>query len=234
MKVSILGSGNAAGTPVYGCHCAALVEAAGIRVLIDAGLLDLQERFAAGTLEYILLTHYHMDHVQGLFRLRWGRGVTIRVISPVDHRGCDDLYEHPGILDFGGRAQPFQEFSLGPLSVTPVPLAHSRPTLGYVIATAGRTVAYLTDTRGLPDPTLSFLRRTRLDLMVLDCTEPPAPHPAGGHNDLTSALRGHADVGPAQTLLTHIGHELNNYLDAHPQALPPEVSRASDGLVLEL
>jgi phosphoribosyl 1,2-cyclic phosphate phosphodiesterase len=35
-----------------------------------------------------LLTHYHLDHVQGLFPLRWGVGAPIPVYGPPDDAGC--------------------------------------------------------------------------------------------------------------------------------------------------
>ncbi len=41
-----------------------------------------------------------MDHVQGLFPLRWGVGDKIPVYGPPDEQGCDDLFKHPGLLDF--------------------------------------------------------------------------------------------------------------------------------------
>ena len=117
MKLTLLGTGNAAGMPVYGCECqrctlarvdrsqqrsacSALLEVGEHRYLIDAGQLHLCERFPHGTLQGIFLTHFHPDHVQGLFELRWGVNITLPVYCPPDPQGCADLYKHPGILDF--------------------------------------------------------------------------------------------------------------------------------------
>lgn len=47
-----------------------LVEAGATRILLDAGLTDLTERFPPGSLTAIVLTHFRPDHVQGLFHLR--------------------------------------------------------------------------------------------------------------------------------------------------------------------
>jgi phosphoribosyl 1,2-cyclic phosphate phosphodiesterase len=39
--------------------------------LLDAGITELADHFSFEEMERVLLTHFHMDHVQGLFPLRW-------------------------------------------------------------------------------------------------------------------------------------------------------------------
>jgi len=128
MRVTFLGTGAAGGVPLYGCECAAcargrqdpryvrrpccaLVEHDGTRVLLDAGLTDLHERFAPGFLTAIVLTHFHPDHVQGLFHLRWGKANPIAVYGPPDTDGCADLFKHPGMLSFR-TARKFEAFKV--------------------------------------------------------------------------------------------------------------------------
>lgn len=53
-----------------------------------------------------------MDHVQGLFPLRWGVGDSIPIYGPPDEQGCDDLFKHPGLLDFSHTMEPFVVFDL--------------------------------------------------------------------------------------------------------------------------
>lgn len=246
MKVQFQGSGDSAGIPVYGCSCAVcaaahadpsvrrgpssvLLEADDTRVLIDAGAMDLCERFAPGSLTSILLTHYHVDHVQGLFHMRWGTNLRVPVIGPEDEHGCADLYKYPGILDFSIRAKPFEPLQLGSLQVTPLPLQHSVPTLGYVVEHNDKRLAYLTDTRGLPQASAQWLSQAAIDLMVIDCMYPPGSKPSN-HNDVDSALACHATVRPGHTLLTHISHDTDVWLQAHADRLPGNVTPARDGL----
>jgi phosphoribosyl 1,2-cyclic phosphate phosphodiesterase len=248
MRLTILGSGNARQVPVYNCDCVAccraradsawrrgpccaLIECGSQRWLVDSGLTDLTERFAPGSLSGILQTHYHADHAQGLLHLRWGLGMRIPVHGPEDPEGLADLYKHPGILDF---SQPFAALELrelGELSVTALPLNHSKPTLGYLFDGMGRRIAYLTDTLGVPDVSLTVLRQRPLDLLVLDCSSPPQDAPQN-HNDLTGALAVIAELNPDQAVLTHIGHNLDAWLLDHPDALPTGVSLAGDGQTL--
>lgn len=250
MRLTFLGTGAAGGVPLYGCDCpacerargdgryvrrpcSALLESGETRILIDAGLMDLHERFPPGSLSAIVLTHYHPDHVQGLFHLRWGVGDAIPVMGPPDSAGCADLYRNPGLLRFQS-LRKFEPLTIGPCKLTPLPLNHSKPTLGYGIESAdGARLAYLTDTCGLPPPTAAFLRAWDGFDLVLDCAHPPTREPAN-HNDWTAALAIIAAVEPRQTWLTHIGHEHDAWRLAEVSELPSAVTYARDGETVEL
>ncbi|MBV0932864.1 phosphonate metabolism protein PhnP [Marinobacterium weihaiense] len=244
MQLTFLGTGDVRQVPVYGCHCractaarddarlrrrpcSALLEAGGQRILLDGGLTDLAERFAPGDLNAILLTHYHIDHVQGLFHLRWGVNDAIPVYGPDDRDGCADLLKHPGILDFRPPLEPFEPFMLGEAQVTPLPLQHSKPTFGYLFEQDGKRIAYLTDTVGLPENTARLLEGLDELEMVIDCSQPPRPEPPRNHNDLNLVLAIHQRLQPKTTWLTHIGHEMDQWLQDHE--LPDAVLIARDG-----
>lgn len=115
-----------------------------------------------------------MDHVHSLFDLRWGKGASIPVHSPDDAKGCDDLYKHPGVLDFSFRAYPFESFEWQGITVTPLPLIHSKPTLGYAFEFEGQSIAYLTDTNGLPSETTQWLKERSLIGSSLIVITPPS------------------------------------------------------------
>lgn len=248
MRVTFLGTGAAGGVPLYGCDCraceraraepshrrlpcSALIESGDTRILIDAGLTDLHERFAPGSLSAIVLTHYHPDHVQGLFHLRWGRGAEIPVYGPPDSEGCADLYKNHGLLQFQPQAK-FETFAIGTLRLTPLPLIHSKVTFGYAIEEAGgHRVAYLTDTVGLPPKTEAFLRHWAPTDLAIDCTDPPRTL-LGNHNDWSKALEVIQIIAPGRGWLTHIGHALDAWhMDTAP-ALPAHVCVAKDGDVI--
>ncbi|WP_260579464.1 MBL fold metallo-hydrolase [Vreelandella populi] len=117
------------------------------------------------------MTHYHADHVQGLFHLRWGSGDSISVYGSKDAQGCVELHRNSGVLDFQPWLKPFKPIKpikLDSLTVIPVPLKHSKPTLGYCLNDGGIKLAYLTDTFVLPVETEHFLHSWEPDVVVLD------------------------------------------------------------------
>ena len=250
LKLTFLGTGSVKGCPVYGCHCPACIRAGmdpfrarrpasvqleldGRRYLIDAGLPDLEERFAPGSLGGVLLTHYHMDHVAGLFSLRWGENLSIPVFGPdTSDPFAEELDKHPGIFEFSQKSRAFERFLLGSAEITPVPLQHSRPTLGYSIQYNNRHVVYLTDTDGLPETSLQWLQRKRPDDMIIDCSFAPGQEKAGSHNDLDDVIRLHQQIQPGRTLLTHIGHEMDDWLEQPGHQLPKGIEPANDGMVI--
>ncbi|PKH22686.1 phosphonate metabolism protein PhnP [Enterobacterales bacterium CwR94] len=244
MNMTFLGTGDVRQVPVFGCDCAAclrarqnparrraatsaLIEVEGEKTLIDAGLAHLEHRFQPGELSRILVTHYHMDHVAGLFSLRWGLGPSIPVYSPPDTQGCDDLYRHPGMLQFQPFLIPFEPVQFGRLTVTPIPLQHSKLTFGYLLEVGHRRLAYLTDTVGLPPDSEAYLRQFHLHGLVLDCSHPPQVDEPRNHNDVTHALAIRDALHPDQLWLTHLSHEMDNWLMHN--VLPAGISAAFDG-----
>lgn len=248
MHLTFLGTGAAGGVPLWGCDCAACqrahadrrfvrrpncaqIEAGGVRLLLDAGVMDVAERFAPGSLSAILLTHFHADHVQGLFHWRWGIGL-LDVYAPHDAEGCADLYKYPGPLKFTHLSK-FEPFNIGGVRITPVPLVHSKPTLGYCIEHDGTRLAYLTDSRELPPKTAEFLQNWQPHTICLDCTFPPGLPGSRNHFDLSEARALGKAYPSSKLVLMHIGHQLDAWLIDHPDVLPDGVVVARDGDIFQ-
>ena len=249
LTITLTGTGGAQQVPVFGCDCAACRRArlqAHYRrrpcsgalkfndavTLLDAGLHDLIDRWPAGSFQHFLLTHYHMDHVQGLFPLRWGVGATIPVYGPPDEQGCDDLFKHPGILDFSHTVKPFVVFDLQGLQVTPLPLNHSKLTFGYLLETAHSRVAWLSDTAGLPDKTLKFLLNNPPQAIIIDCSHAPRAEPARNHCDLNTVVALNNVLRCPRVILTHISHQFDLWLMENP--LPEGIEAGFDGMEIVL
>lgn len=231
IKFSFLGTGDVRQCPVFGCNCqacerartddvyrrtpcSALVELPeeNICLLLDGGQTDLAKRFQPGQLSAIFLTHFHVDHVQGLFHLRWGLGEKIPVYGPDDQNGCADLLKHPGILDFQPALTAFRPLTFGRLRITPIPLKHSKPTFGYLFEHDGEKIAYLTDTVGLPEESEQFLAQFSRLKIVIDCSHPPQATAPRNHNDFNLVLDVQQRLQPEALWLTHISHEMDSWL----------------------
>lgn len=246
MRLTLLGTGDAAGMPLYGCDCdrctrargdahyrraptSALLEVGNARYLIDAGLMDIAERFPSASIDGIFLTHFHPDHVQGLFHLRWGRGENIPVYCPPDSMGCADLFKHPGILNFQVQRKYQAINGLG-FVITPLPLIHSKPTFGYLIEKGGRCVAYLVDTKDVPPRVEHLLREKDLDVLVIDTSSAPGVENLN-HNNLDDTLSLHQRIGAGKTIMTHINHDFDLWLRDHAETLPETVIPGYDGCI---
>lgn len=248
MRLTFLGTGAAGGVPLWGCDCVvctlaridvsyarrpncAVIEAGDVRLLLDAGVMDVAERFPPGELSAILITHFHTDHVQGLFHWRWGVG-ELDVFAPHDAEGCADLYKYPGPLRFKHLSK-FETFNVGDVRITPVLLVHSKPTLGYCIEHDGIRVAYLTDSRELPSATATFLTEWKPHTICLDCAYPPGMEGQRNHFDLPEAIALSNDHPSSRIVLMHISHRLDEWLMTHPDALTDRVILGRDNETLD-
>ena len=251
MQITFTGTAGAGGVPLYGCECmacvrarqqpehqrrpcSALVETDQVRLLLDAGLMDIHERFPANSLTAIVLTHFHADHVQGLFHLRWGKGAKLSIFCPPDPEGCADLYKNSGILNFL-HLEALKSFEVGDLKITPLPLNHSKLTYGYAIETeSGSRFAYLTDTVGLPEDSMQFLKSWRPFSMAIDCSHPPKINRPANHNDYNLALDIINKVRPQKSWLTHLTHEVDRWQMETKCKLSSNLAWAADGLAVQI
>ena len=108
----------------------------------------------------ILLTHLHMDHLQGLgfFAPLYNPEVEVHLWGPasttLNLRRRLMRYLSPPLFPVWLRELPCQlilhevpcgDFEVGEFHISSALICHPGPTVGYRIATAGATLAYLTD-----------------------------------------------------------------------------------------
>ncbi len=145
MQFSVLASGSK-GNATY-------VEAGGVRLLIDAGLscLALERRMASmeldpGTLDGILITHEHSDHVKGLGR--FARKYHLPVYT---NEGTAAVVERQCLCERGPAPEfiLFQSdcpFALGELTVTPIRISHdTAEPVSYTLDDGVDCLGYFTD-----------------------------------------------------------------------------------------
>jgi len=217
--VYFIGTGGSEGIPAHLCTCPtcnearrfgfaqrrpstlAIITETGKAVLFDVGT-DIRD-FLNVPLEAIFLTHWHHDHIYGLYKLRW-MAMETPLYAP---KGSADALILNDPKNLRPRTlKPFERVELDTVRITSLRLNHGIETLGYLIEEEGKSVAILYDTKGLPEETWEFLKaKAPLRLAVVDATYPPGfddPH----HNNVDEA----AEIGvklAERTVLSHISHK---------------------------
>lgn len=255
ISLTFLGTSTSTGVPVIGCDCPVCssgdprltrtrasihVQTPEYSVLVDSGP-DLREqalREKLTTVDAVLYTHAHLDHITGFDELRafcWRRDSPLPLYGSADclaeirrvfqwaflpsntYKG----YVKPGPVETHG------PFRLGNLTVTPVPVIHgSVDTQGYRFDYPGvPSIAYLPDVKTIPQTSRGLLENT--GVLILDSLH-RREHPT--HMHFSEALATAAGLGAQQTYLTHLSHELDPR-EAEAE-LPQNISFAHDGLKL--
>jgi phosphoribosyl 1,2-cyclic phosphodiesterase len=212
--------------------CVQVTLAGGDELILDAGtgIRNLGLGLSKTARIHILLTHLHLDHIQGLmffppcFRAEseitiWGpaspeASLEDRVaryisapLSPVEVR------ELPCSVSF--RDTPASQWELGAATIRAEAVTHRGPTLGYRISDGETTLAYIPDHEpalgaplaGLdPEWISGFDLARNADLLIHDCQyandEYPA-HVGWGHSRLTDTLTFARRVDARRLLLFH-------------------------------
>jgi phosphoribosyl 1,2-cyclic phosphate phosphodiesterase len=252
--LTVLGSGTSMGVPTIGCDCAVchssdprdrrtrpsiLIDYEGRVVLIDT-TPDFREqaiRENIRSLDAVLYTHTHADHILGIDDLR--------PLSFLHKPNRLPLYAHPDAAEFirkmfgyifdadykfGGLPQV--EMKSLPLDgaldlfgarFEPVILIHGEAEIyGFRFGSA----AYLTDHNDIPEA--SLLKLENLDVLFLDALR-YKPHPT--HSTVEHSLETVARLQPRRAFFTHICHDLPH--EETNAALPANVKLAYDGMKLE-
>jgi phosphoribosyl 1,2-cyclic phosphodiesterase len=223
-----------AATARYGGNtsCVQLTLADGTTIVLDAGTgvraLGQTLDAAAGPI-HILLTHLHIDHIQGMLFFApffdpraeitiWGppssgsleRRIGRYLSAPLSPVEVRELPAGPEFL-----ACPAPEWRIGGATVQAQLVAHRGPTLGYRIVEGDTSLCYLPDHEpalggpldGYEDEWISGFALARdASLLIHDCQYTDAEYPSHrgwGHSAVADAVEFAARCGARRTLLFH-------------------------------
>ncbi len=257
LTLLFLGTGTSTGVPLIGCACdvcrskdplnerlrsSILIRTERTALLVDS-CPDLRRqalRHGLASIDAVLYTHGHLDHVSGFDDMRafgWkkeerlplyaGEG-TMQIL-----RRMYDWAFAPGNNQKGYvRPEPHvhggEPFAVGDLRVVPVPVLHATvETYGYVFEWEGRSIGYVCDVKEIPPSSMDLLRG--LDILVLDALR-YKDH--WTHLTVDESLALMRQLRPKRGFLTHMGHEIDYRKLA--DALPANIMPAYDGLSVEL
>ena len=253
--LTILGSGTSTGVPMSGCDCAvctstdpkdnrlrssALINFRGENILIDAGpdfrTQSLREKIPS--IDAVLFTHAHADHIVGIDDLRpycfkqrqaipcYGAAETLEQIRAVFFYifDKDPNYQGGGLADL--TLNPVvhgEKFEICGLTITPFSLTHGNMTTsGFRFG----NIAYATDCRIIPHESQQLL--DNIEHLIITGLRYKS-HPT--HMTIDQACEVATKLAAKNTYLIHMSHAVGH--QATMDKLPEGVCLCYDGMRIQ-
>lgn len=253
IKLTFLGTGTSQGVPVIGCNCAVctsldprdrrlrsavLIQVVDTNIVIDCGPDFRQQmlREHVHSLEAILITHEHNDHIIGLddvrpFNFMTRRSMPIygteRVQQELRERFAYAFAAHPypGAPSFELiTIEKEKPFVVAGIPIIPIEVLHGKmPILGFRIG----DITYLTDVKYIPASEMYKILGTKI--LVLSALH-HSVH--SSHMNVEEALEMASIIRAEQTYFTHASHSIGLYEDI-AKKLPIGIYLAYDGLTVQ-
>lgn len=248
---TFLGTGASAGVPVIGCKCpvcsspspknkrfrpSGLIHLKGKSLLIDIGpdFRSQALQFGVDTIDGLLLTHTHYDHIAGIDEVRI---FNVRQKKPLPCLLSQESYEeiqrryYYFFNEEGLSAKldciPF-DGEMGKVEFLGIEVGFCNFTQTQMKVTGFRfgEFAYISDIKEYDSSIFSALKGVRQ--LVLSALR---PEPNSFHLSFEEAVHFSKRVGAEATWITHVGHFLDH--EVMNGLLPPDVRMGYDGLKVE-
>ncbi|MFZ9848332.1 MAG: MBL fold metallo-hydrolase [Flavobacteriales bacterium] len=253
MKITFLGTGTSQGIPVIACGCevctssnpkdnrlrvSVMIEVDGKNIVIDSGPDFRQQmlRENVKTLEAVVFTHEHKDHVAGLddvraFNYFSGKHMNVYANEQVQVALKREFHyvfsgeNYPGIPRINVHTIDTAPFEVSGVKFIPIQVLHYKlPVLGFRV----NDFTYITDANFISDEEIEKIKGTKV--LVLNALR-REKHIS--HFTLEEALELVKKINPEKAYFTHVSHQLGLH-DEVSKELPANVELAYDGLVVEM
>lgn len=253
IEAIVLGCGTSHGVPTIACDCAVcrsehpknqrtrsglLLSGELGNVLVDAPpelrLQLCRERISS--VEGVILTHSHADHLMGLDDLRrfneltrnpmpiWAQSSVLEDVRRIFRYALTPPEEKGGGVPSYELLEVSERIEIAGVPIETFEVLHGRlPVLGLRVG----DLAYLTDVSEIPKDV--FNRLEGLRTLILDATR-IAPHPT--HFHFERSLEVAKLIGAETTYLTHLSHDYD--YDETSAGLPPSIRLSYDGLRIQV
>lgn len=251
MRVEFLGTGTSQGVPIIACKCpvcsskepkdkrlraSILISHLNQHLVVDCGPDFRAQMLRCGidTLDAILFTHAHRDHMAGLDDIR---GFNFAMKKPIDIY-CEKRVEkairkeffyafeepkYPGVPEMNMHQISLEPFTLIDLPILPIQVWHHKlPILGFRF----HNFVYITDANKIEPKELEKIKGCKV--LVLNALR-REPHIS--HFTLDEAVALVEYIKPEVAYFTHISHQLGIHKDVENE-LPDNIHLAYDGLTI--
>ncbi|MCB9197878.1 MAG: MBL fold metallo-hydrolase [Flavobacteriales bacterium] len=255
LEITFLGTGTSQGVPVITCDCevcmskdpkdqrlrtSVAIKKGNTTIVIDSGPDFRQQMLRAQikSLDAIVFTHSHKDHIAGMddiraYNFRAKRSMRVFCDDEVFeslkreyHYVFDDSFKYPGIPEVDRiRITKESPFIVDDMTIIPIEVMHYKmPVLGFRID----NFTYITDANYISEEEKIKIKGT--EILVINALR-KEPHIS--HYNLSQALDLIVEIAPKRAYLTHISHLMGLHQEVSKE-LPANVELAFDGLQVNL
>lgn len=215
-----------------------MVESSRTRLVVDTGpdFRYQMLRQQVKTLDAVIFTHPHKDHLAGLDDIRAfnyfsGKSIDVYADSLTEEAVRRDFYyafsdtKYPGLPELNMHTITLDPFMVGDIPVTPILVWHLRmPVMGFRFG----KFTYITDANRIDPESKEKIRGS--EVLVLNALR-KEKHIS--HFSIGEAIEMVQELGVPRAYFTHISHQLGKHAEVEP-GLPPGMHLTYDDLVIEL
>lgn len=254
MKITFLGTGTSQGVPVIACECevcrsddprdkrlrtSILIETDGKSIVVDCGPDFRQQMLRENihSIDAILVTHAHKDHIGGLDDVRAFNYIlkrptdvysTQEVSAVIRNEFAYAFHEnkYPGVPEIILKHFKNQPFMISGIGIIPIEARHFQEQ--YVYGFRIHDFTYITDAVEISDKEKEKMAGSKV--IVINALRKKKHY---SHFNLEEALTILKELHPIRGFLTHISHQMGTYKDVAKE-LPDFIQLAFDGQKIEI
>lgn len=253
MKVTFLGTGTSQGVPIIACECevcrsqnpkdnrlrtSILIESDEAKVVIDSGPDFRQQmlREKVKSLDAVVFTHEHKDHLAGLDEVRAFNYITkmkmpvyaterVQIALKREFAYIFAEEKYPGIPEIEVITITDDKFSVKDIEFTPIDVIHYRlPVKAFRI----KDFTYITDANYISEEEKEKIKGSKIIVINALRREEHV-----SHFTFQQAIDLMNELKPEKAYFTHISHQLGLHNEVSKE-LPEFIELAYDGLQIEI
>jgi phosphoribosyl 1,2-cyclic phosphate phosphodiesterase len=252
LKITFLGTGTSQGIPVIACKCnvclsddskdkrlrsSIMIELKGKRLIVDCGPDFRQQMLRENitSIDAILITHGHKDHIGGLDDVRAFNYIlkkptdvyTTKTIQRSVKREYSYAFtgdKYPGVPEILMHTIGNKPFEIEGIDIIPIKARHFNHQ--YVFGYRINDFTYITDAVEIPVNEKKKIVGSKI--IVINALRKKKHY---SHFNLEEALSILKEMKPERGFLTHISHQMGRHDDINRE-LPPNIKLAFDRLSL--